>query len=65
MHIKISFPKDDGNIKEKVNGGYALTANVRWSYVVRLAMRYNGKKRIKIAALCAITTKVYLVNFLI
>ncbi|KAL6188604.1 hypothetical protein ACLB2K_039996 [Fragaria x ananassa] len=41
----------------KVNGGYALTANARWLYVFGLAMRYNGKKRMKAAALCAITAK--------
>ncbi|KAM5561694.1 hypothetical protein ABKV19_022345 [Rosa sericea] len=28
----------------KVNGGYDLNANARWSSIVRLAMRYNGKK---------------------
>ncbi|KAL6139171.1 hypothetical protein ACLB2K_064448 [Fragaria x ananassa] len=41
----------------KVNGGYALTANASWSSVVRLATWYNGKKRMKAAAQCAITAK--------
>ncbi|KAL6178744.1 hypothetical protein ACLB2K_050262 [Fragaria x ananassa] len=43
----------------KVNGGYALTGNARCSYVVRLVMRYNGKKRMKVASLCAITAKMF------
>ncbi|KAL6142547.1 hypothetical protein ACLB2K_060827 [Fragaria x ananassa] len=41
----------------KVNGGYALTANASWSSVFRLAMWYNGKKRMKAATQCAITAK--------
>ncbi|KAL6146517.1 hypothetical protein ACLB2K_057195 [Fragaria x ananassa] len=41
----------------KVNGGYDLTANARWSSVVRLAMRYNGKKRMRAAVQCTNTAK--------
>ncbi|KAM5561068.1 hypothetical protein ABKV19_021933 [Rosa sericea] len=41
----------------KVNGGYDLNANARWSSIVRLAMRYNGKKRMKAASQCAIIAK--------
>ncbi|XP_050380538.1 uncharacterized protein LOC126797849 isoform X2 [Argentina anserina] len=41
----------------KVYGCYGLKANARWSSIVQLAMRYNGKKRMKAAAQCAIIAK--------
>lgn len=43
----------------KVNGGYDLNANARWSSVVRLAMRFNSKKMMKAAAHSAIIAKVF------
>jgi hypothetical protein len=43
----------------KVNGGYDLNANARWSSVVRLAMRFNSKKMMKTAAHSAIIAKVF------
>ncbi|KAE9446643.1 hypothetical protein C3L33_21460, partial [Rhododendron williamsianum] len=36
-----------------VFGDFYLSANLRWSSVVRLAARFNDKKRMKSAALCA------------
>ncbi|KAI9185706.1 hypothetical protein LWI28_009955 [Acer negundo] len=41
----------------KVFDGYDLNANARWRSVVRLAMRFNGKMRIKSAAQCASIAK--------
>lgn len=43
----------------KVNGGYDLNANARWSSVVRLAMRFTSKKMMKAAAHSAIIAKVF------
>ncbi|KAM1576936.1 hypothetical protein ACFX15_032655 [Malus domestica] len=37
----------------KGNEGYDLNANRKWSSIVRLAMRFNGKKRMQAAAQCA------------
>ncbi|KAJ4719365.1 Ppx-GppA phosphatase protein (Exopolyphosphatase) [Melia azedarach] len=41
----------------KVFGGYDWNANARWRSVVRLATRFNNKKRIKAAAECASIAK--------
>ena len=43
----------------KVYGGYDLNANVRWRSVVQLAMRFNSKKSMRVAAQCAGIAKVY------
>lgn len=42
----------------KVFDGYDLNANARWRSVVRLAMRFNNKKRVKAGAQCASIAKV-------
>lgn len=42
----------------KVYGGYNLNANVRWRSVMQLAMRFNSKKSMRIAAQCAGIAKV-------
>ncbi|KAM3752505.1 hypothetical protein ACB098_03G024100 [Castanea mollissima] len=42
----------------KVYGGYDLNANVRWRSVVQLAMRFNSKKSMRVAAQCAGIAKV-------
>lgn len=39
--------------------GYDLNANVRWRSVMQLATRFNNKKRMKCAVLCAVIAKVY------
>lgn len=41
----------------KVFDGYDLNANARWRSVVRLAMRFNNKKRVKAGAQCASIAK--------
>ncbi|KAK3036747.1 hypothetical protein RJ639_029712 [Escallonia herrerae] len=46
----------EGVIAEKlaeVFDGYDWSANARWRFVVRLATRFNNKKRMKAAAICA------------
>lgn len=42
----------------EVFDGYDLNANVRWRSVMQLATRFNNKKRMKCAALCAAIAKV-------
>lgn len=51
----------EGVISEKlasVYDGYNLNANTRWQSVMRLATRFNSKKRINFAAECAGVAKV-------
>lgn len=51
----------EGVVAEKlvqVFDGYDLNANARWRSVVQLATRFNNKKRMKSASLCACIAKV-------
>ncbi|KAK2977712.1 hypothetical protein RJ640_013730 [Escallonia rubra] len=55
----------EGVIAEKlaeVFDGYDWSANARWRSVVRLATRFNNKKRMKTAAICAGIAKVLVVS---
>ncbi|KAH9612232.1 hypothetical protein KSS87_009779 [Heliosperma pusillum] len=50
----------EGVVAEMVSKSFPgcdLNANVRWKSVIRLAMRFNGKDRMKSSARCAATSK--------
>ncbi|XP_074307834.1 uncharacterized protein LOC141642786 [Silene latifolia] len=50
----------EGVVAEMVSESFPgcdLNANVRWKSVIRLAMRFNGKDRMKTSAQCAATAK--------